>query len=439
MSSNWFFITDLNDLKMAYINKVYKFGGASVKDADAVRNLLHILENEDCSDLLLVISAMGKTTNAIEKALKDFRDNDGHLEINALETLMDYHEKIMLDLFDGNSQHPVFERVVNLFLDLYDNLRETGYDYDYQYDQTVSFGELLSTTIISAFLNDNGLKNKLLDAREYVITDHSFRSANVDFDESRLRIEKLNENHDGTMFLTQGFIAASTKPAVTTTLGREGSDYTAAIFANLLGVKEMSVWKDVDGVRNADPKRFPKTEKIGHLTYSEATELTFYGATVLHPKTMKPLQNKNIPLKVRCFLDSKLEPTVIDGSEEFINYVPSFIVKDNQVLVTIRPRDYSFMNERNLGVLFAMLNELNIHANMIQTSALNLSICFDENTHKLNAFIASIEQSFEVRYNAGLQLFTVRHYKEGVENEFVKGKKVFVEQRSRSTVQIVLG
>lgn len=421
------------------INRVYKFGGASVKDADAVRNIKEILDNEDCSNLLLVVSAMGKTTNAIEKALRDFRENDGHLEINALENLMDYHEKIMLDLFNGNSQHPVFDTVANIFLDLYENLQATGYDYDYQYDQTVSFGEMLSTTIISAYLNDNGLKNNLLDAREYVITDHNFRSANVDFDESRLRIEKLNAEHDGTMLITQGFIAASTKPAVTTTLGREGSDYTAAIFANLLDVKEMSVWKDVDGVRNADPKRFAQTEKIPHLTYSEATELTFYGATVLHPKTMKPLQNKNIPLKVRCFLDSSLEPTLIDGSEEFINYAPSFIVKDNQVLVTIRPRDYSFMNEQNLGILFAMLNELSIHTNMIQTSALKLSICFDENEHKLSALVASLEQSFEIRYNTGLQLFTIRHYKDGIEKEFVSGMKIFVEQRSRSTMQIVLG
>jgi len=421
------------------INRVYKFGGASVKDADAVRNIKKILDNEDCSNLLLVVSAMGKTTNAIEKALHDFRENDGHLEINALESIMDYHEKIMLDLFDNNQQHPVFETVANLFLDLYDNLQATGYEYDCQYDQTVSFGEMLSTTIISAYLNDNGLKNKLLDAREYVITDHNFRAANVDFDESRLRICKLNDDHHGTLLITQGFIAASTKPVVTTTLGREGSDYTAAIFANLLNVNEMSVWKDVDGVRNADPKRFAVTEKIPHLTYSEATELTFYGATVLHPKTMKPLQNKNIPLKVRCFLNSQLEPTVIDGSEDFINYAPSFIVKDNQALVTIRPRDYSFMNEQNLGILFAMLNELSIHSNMIQTSALNLSICFDENEHKLAALIASLEQSFEIRYNIGLQLFTIRHYKDGIEKEFVSGKKIFVEQRSRSTMQIVLG
>ena len=420
------------------ISRVFKFGGASVKDADAVRNLRHILENEDRGDLMLVISAMGKTTNGIEKALKEFREADGHLEISALKDLMEYHEKIMLELFDGNTEHPVFEAVTNLFLNLYLNLQETGYDYDYQYDQTISFGELLSTTIISAYLNDNGIANKLLDARQYIITDHTFRAANVDFDESRLRIQKLQEGHDGTMYITQGFIGSSTKPVVTTTLGREGSDYTGAIFANLLDAKELSVWKDVDGVRNADPKRFGHTEKIPHLSYSEATELTFYGATVLHPKTTKPLQNKNIPLKVRCFLDAGLEPTIVDGSDEFIKYIPSFIVKDNQTLVTIRPRDYSFMNEQNLGILFAMLNELNIHANMIQTSALNLSICFDENERKLTQLIAALEQSFIIRYNNGLQLFTIRHYKNGIEKDFIKGKQVFVEQRSRSTLQLVI-
>ncbi len=420
------------------IKRVFKFGGASVKDADAVRNLKNILENEDRSDLMLVISAMGKTTNGIEKVLKEFRDADGHLSIDALKDLMSYHEKIMIDLFNGNAEHPVFEAVTNLFLDLYLNLQETGYDYDYQYDQTISFGEMLSTTIISAYLNDCGVKNRLLDARQYIITDHTFRAANVDFDESRLRIQKLQEEHDGTMYITQGFIGSSTKPVVTTTLGREGSDYTGAIFANLLNASELSVWKDVDGVRNADPKRFEHTEKIPHLSYSEATELTFYGASVLHPKTTKPLQNKNIPLKVRCFLDASLEPTIVDGSDEFINYVPSFIVKDNQMLVTIRPRDYSFMNEQNLGILFAMLNELNIHANMIQTSALNLSICFDENEKNLQQLIASLEQSFIIRYNIGLQLFTIRHYQPGIENDFIKGKKVFVEQRSRSTLQLVI-
>lgn len=421
------------------IKKVFKFGGASVKDADSVRNLKSIIEREDRDNLLIVISAMGKTTSIIEKTLKLFRDNDGHLEITALRELMCYHEDIMTDLFNGNTQHPVFDTVANIFIDLFCNLQETGFQYDYQYDQTVSFGEVLSTTIISAFLNDNGIKNTLLDARDYIITDHNFRSANIDWDESRLRIQKLNNEHNEELLITQGFIASSTKPVVTTTLGREGSDYSAAIFANLLDAKEMTVWKDVDGIRNADPKRFPSSEKIPHLSYSEATELTFYGASVLHPKTTKPLQNKNIPLKVRSFIDASLPPTIIDSCEEFIHYAPSFIVKDNQMLVTIRPRDFSFMNEQNLGILFGMLNELNIHANMIQTSALNLSICIDENLAKLNQLIDSLEQSFLIKYNIGLQLFTIRHYTEGIEGQFIQGRKIFIEQRSRSTLQLVLG
>ena len=421
------------------IKKVFKFGGASVKDADSVRNLKSIIEREDRDNLLIVISAMGKTTSIIEKTLKRFRDNDGHLEITALRELMCYHEDIMTDLFNGNTQHPVFDTVANIFIDLFCNLQETGFQYDYQYDQTVSFGEVLSTTIISAFLNDNSIKNTLLDARDYIITDHNFRSANIDWDESRLRIQKLNNEHNGELLITQGFIASSTKPVVTTTLGREGSDYSAAIFANLLDAKEMTVWKDVDGIRNADPKRFPSSEKIPHLSYSEATELTFYGASVLHPKTTKPLQNKNIPLKVRSFIDASLPPTIIDSCEEFIHYAPSFIVKDNQMLVTIRPRDFSFMNEQNLGILFGMLNELNIHANMIQTSALNLSICIDENLAKLNQLIDSLEQSFLIKYNIGLQLFTIRHYTEGIERQFIQGRKIFIEQRSRSTLQLVLG
>ena len=421
------------------IKKVFKFGGASVKDADSVRNLKSIIEREDRDNLLIVISAMGKTTSIIEKTLKLFRDNDGHLEITALRELMCYHEDIMTDLFNGNTQHPVFDTVANIFIDLFCNLQETGFQYDYQYDQTVSFGEVLSTTIISAFLNNNGIKNTLLDARDYIITDHNFRSANIDWDESRLRIQKLNNEHNGELLITQGFIASSTKPVVTTTLGREGSDYSAAIFANLLDAKEMTVWKDVDGIRNADPKRFPSSEKIPHLSYSEATELTFYGASVLHPKTTKPLQNKNIPLKVRSFIDASLPPTIIDSCEEFIHYAPSFIVQDNHMLVTIRPRDFSFMNEQNLGILFGMLNELNIHANMIQTSALNLSICIDENLAKLNQLIDSLEQSFLIKYNIGLQLFTIRHYTEGIERQFIQGRKIFIEQRSRSTLQLVLG
>lgn len=420
------------------IRKIYKFGGASVKDANAVRNLKDILEKENRDEIMLVISAMGKTTNAIEKALSEFRKNNGHLEINALSEIIDYHENIMTELFNGNTSHPIFETMTNIFLDLYLNLQETGYDYDYQYDNTVSFGEMLSTTLISAYLNECGIKNELIDAREYIITDHNFRSANPEWDECRLRINKLNDNHDGTMYITQGFIASSTSPKTTTTLGREGSDFSAAIFANCLDAEELTIWKDVDGLRNADPKRFTDTKKISHLSYFEAIELAFYGASVIHPKTLKPLQNKNIPLKVRSFIDSNLEPSIIDGTNDFIEYIPSYIIKEKQTLMSITTRDYSFMNEHNRALIFNIMDELNVHANMTQISALVLSFCFDENEKKRIQLTEALSQAFKIKYNNGLQLFTIRHYQEGLEKEFIKDKKIYIEQRSRSTYQIVL-
>lgn len=420
------------------IRKIYKFGGASVKDANAVRNLKDILEKENRDEIMLVISAMGKTTNAIEKALSEFRKNNGHLEINALSEIIDYHENIMTELFNGNTSHPIFETMTNIFLDLYLNLQETGYDYDYQYDNTVSFGEMLSTTLISAYLNECGIKNKLIDAREYIITDHNFRSANPEWDECRLRIDRLNNSHDGTMYITQGFIASSTSPKTTTTLGREGSDFTAAIFANCLDAEELTIWKDVDGLRNADPKRFTNTKKISHLSYFEAIELAFYGASVIHPKTLKPLQNKNIPLKVRSFIDSNLEPSIIDGTNDFIEYIPSYIIKEKQTLMSITTRDYSFMNEHNRALIFNIMDELNIHANMTQISALVLSFCFDENEKKRIQLTEALSQAFKIKYNNGLQLFTIRHYQEGLEKDYIKDKKIYIEQRSRSTYQIVL-
>lgn len=418
------------------IRKVYKFGGASVKDATAVRNLRSILEKENRSEIMLVISAMGKTTNAIEKALANFRANNGHLEIGALSEIIEYHENIMTELFEGNTSHPIFETMTNLFLDLYLNLQETGFDYDYQYDNTVSFGEMLSTTLISAYLNECGIRNELIDAREYIVTDHGFRSANPEWDDCRLRIEKLKSN-ESVMYITQGFIASSVSPKTTTTLGREGSDFSAAIFANCLDAEELTIWKDVDGLRNADPKRFTDTKKISHLSYFEAIELAFYGASVIHPKTLKPLQNKNIPLKVRSFLDTSLEPTTIDGTKDYIEYVPSFIVKEKQTLMSVTPRDYSFMNEHNRALIFNVMDELNIHANMTQISALVLSICFDEDEKKRIQLTETLSQSFKIKYNDGLQLFTIRHYRDGLEKDFIAGKNIYVEQRSRSTYQIV--
>lgn len=419
------------------IDKVFKFGGASVKDASAVRNLKSILQRYQDEKLLLVISAMGKTTNMIEEILKTVRKSNTAIDYTILEPLYKYHETILNELFT-NENHPVYEKVTQLIVDLYLKLQEKELPYDVHYDQTVCYGELLSTTIISHFLNENTIKTELLDAREYIITDSNFRSANPDWAETQSRINKLNNlSESGKLFLTQGFIG-SVNSEMTTTLGREGSDFTAAIFAYCLEVKEVVIWKDVPGLLNADPKRFEKTQKINHLSYAEAIELAFYGATIIHPKTMKPLQNKDITLKVQSFLQPDSAPTIIDKMEQQEKYLSSFIVKDNQILVSIMPRDFSFMNEHNLHILFGLLDELKIHVNVLQTSALSLSVCFDEDQQKLNELLNLISKSFKIRYNKGLQLFTIRHYEAGIEDQFTKGRIILLEQRSRTTLQLVL-
>lgn len=413
-----------------------------MKDADAVRNLTNIVKQHKDEDILLVVSAMGKTTNMLEKVLADFRQHNGELGFGALSEVMEYHERIILDLFDNKQDHPVIESVSNLFIELYEKLSQPDLDYDYQYDQTVSYGELLSTTIIQEYLNHCDVPARWLDARKYVLTDYRFRAANPDWDETRLKIQKLNDEHiRGIVCITQGFIGGTADGKHSVTLGREGSDYTAAIFANCLDAEEVTIWKDVDGLLNADPKRFANTVKIPHISYSEAIELAFYGATIIHPKTIKPLQNKNITLKVHSFLHPEIAPTIIDNNLPEDNSplsTPHYIVKDNQTLVSISPRDYSFMNEHNLQIIFATCDELHIHANMMQTSALMLSFCFDHDDAKCQALIATLRDDFSIKYNDSLQLFTIRHYEEGLETDFIAGRKIYLEQRSRATAQFII-
>lgn len=420
------------------IRKIYKFGGASVKDADAVRNLKQIVENHKNEDILLVVSAMGKMTNAFEKVLADFRAHDGQLGWEAMAPVIEYHEKIILDLFEPDKVDAVIEKITMLLIELYDKLQDTRKAYDYQYDQTVIYGELISTTIIAAYLNESGIPTRWLDARQYVITDDNFRSASPDWNETRLRIQKLDTEHiRGLVCLTQGFIGSTAGGKHATTLGREGSDFTAAIFANCLDAEEVTIWKDVDGLLNADPKRFKETVKIPHINYSEAIELAFYGASIIHPKTIKPLQNKDIRLNVQSFVHPEMEPSVIDRKNG--TTIPSHIVKDNQTLASISPRDFSFMNEHNLKTVFEICDELHIHANMMQTSALTLSICFDHDDAKRDALIETLNKSFSIKYNENLQLYTIRHYEEGLENDFIAGRKIYLEQRSRATAQFVIG
>ena len=421
-----------------------------MKDADAVRNLRNIVAQHKDEDIFLVVSAMGKTTNELEIVLKNFREHHGELGVEALSTVINYHKEIMRNLFDNNEEHPVFESVTILFADLMENLQRLDLSqedyqklpYDYQYDQTVCYGELISTTIISAYLNSCGICCHWLDAREYVRTDDRFRAASPDWDETRQRISKLNDKHvHGEIFITQGFIGSTVHGKHTVTLGREGSDFTAAIFANCLDAEEVTIWKDVDGLLNADPKRFDETVQLPHITYSEAIELAFYGASVIHPKTIKPLQNKGIKLKVQSFLNPDHTPSVIDSkTDQNTENTPSYILKDNQTLVSISPHDYSFMNEHNLCLIFNVCDQLNIHANVIQTSALMLSFCFDHDDEKLKGLRAALRETFQVKYNEGLTLFTIRHYDNAytIGDNFLKGKKVLLKQSSRSTLQYVI-
>jgi aspartate kinase len=422
------------------IKSIYKFGGASVKDAQAVRNLADIVSQHKSEDILLVVSAMGKTTNNLEKLLAEFRAHNGDLGMDALSDVIAYHDGIINDLFGDDTNPDFAEDIARLFIELWEKLQDTEKPYDYQYDQTVSYGELISTSIIQEYLNKHDIPTRWLDARKYVITDDHFRAASPDWDETRLRIVKLNDEHiRGLVCLTQGFIGSTAEGKHTTTLGREGSDFTAAIFANCLDAEEVTIWKDVDGLLNADPKRFKETVKIPHIPYSEAIELAFYGATVIHPKTIKPLQNKSIRLKVQSFLHPDHEPTLIDGIQDKNDErIPSYIVKDNQTLVSITPRDFSFMNVHNLQIIFQVCDELHLHANMIQTSALMLSFCFDSDAMKLENLKTALGDAFRIRYNEGLQLFTIRHYREDSGKDYLKGKRILVQQESRSTIQYVL-
>ena len=413
-----------------------------MKDAEAVRNLADIVGQHKNEDILLVVSAMGKTTNMLEKVLADFREHDGNLGMEALHEVIAYHDGIIQNLF-GEDANPEFgENIAGLFIELWEKLQKTDAPYDYQYDQTVCYGELISTSIIHEYLSKCDIPTRWLDARKYVIAEDEahYRAASPDWDETRLKISKLNDEHmRGIVGLTQGFIGGTADGQHSVTLGREGSDFTAAIFANCLDAEEVTIWKDVDGLLNADPKRFSDTVQLPHIPYSEAIELAFYGATIIHPKTIKPLQNKGITLKVQSFLHPDHTPTIIDGTRRKDDEnIPSYIIKDNQTLVSISPRDFSFMDEHNLKTIFSICVELNIHANMIQTSALMLSFCFDSDKGKLNQLMACLNDDFSIKYNDGLQLFTIRHYQDGLENDFIKGKKILVKQSSRSTMQFVL-
>jgi len=422
--------------------RVFKFGGASVKDADAVRNLVSIVRHFRGQPLVVVVSAMGKMTNALEQVVDASVSKQESLP-DLLKGVAGYHLQIMQSLFD-DPYHPVFREVEALSDELSQLATQpSAQPYDLLYDQLVPFGELISTTIISHYLRYCGIDNHWADARRMLLTDDSWRDARVIWDETRLAVSEewqhtLEESGASPLMLTQGFIGmAPTRQS--TTLGREGSDFTAAVLAWSLDAESVTIWKDVPGMLNADPKYFPDTVKLEQISYEEAIELAYYGATVIHPKTIKPLQNKQIPLYVKSFVQPADEGSVIGPFAECRPDVPSYIFKTNQVLISIAPRDFSFIAEKNLQIIFGVFGAAGIRINLMQNSAISFSVCVDQDLRRIPAVIGQLKNNFRVRYNEGLQLITIRRYTPDVIEKIVAGRKVFVEQRSRLTAQLVVG
>ena len=413
--------------------RVFKFGGASVKDADGVRNLLKVMNDMGHSNTLIVVSAMGKTTNAIEKVIGNYFNNKSAFR-SSLQDVRKFHNAILLELFD-NENHLVFKKVAALFDEL--NLffdRNKSPDYNFVYDQTIGYGELVSTLIISEFLNEMGLKNNWIDVRDYIKTDSFYRRANVDWEKTQsliardLKVERLN--------IVQGFIGSDLNN-FTTTLGREGSDYTAAIFAYCLNAESVTIWKDVPGVLNADPRYFENAQLLHKISYREAIELAFYGASVIHPKTLQPLQRKEIPLYVKSFLKPNEAGTKVEKGHGIEPEIPCFILKKDQVLLSLSSLDFSYIVEENISEIFNLLHLYKMKVDVIQNSAISFSVCFDNGFDNLDELLQHLKAKFKVTCYEKVSLYTIRHYNEEAVAGLEKGKEVLLKQLTQETMQMV--
>ncbi|MCU0432464.1 MAG: aspartate kinase [Bacteroidia bacterium] len=420
--------------------KVFKFGGASVKDAAAVKNVAGILSTYSGEPLVVVVSAMGKTTNALERLADSYFKGDTETAQKVLDEVREYHTGILNGLFEDKA-HGVFNDIHNTLVELEWVIEDQPtHEFDCEYDQIVSVGELLSTKIVSHYLTHSGIVNRWQDVRDWIKTDNTYREAKVDWTLTQQCIrETLVPYMSGSNpapVITQGFLGV-TSENFTTTLGREGSDYTAAIIAYCMDAESVTIWKDVPGVLNADPKWFDNTELIPQLSYQDAIELTYYGATVIHPKTIKPLQNKNIPLQVRSFVKPEAAGTVIHGGQVPLP-VPCFIFKMDQVLLSIAPKDFSFIVEENLSRIFGLFSEHGIHLNMMQNSALRFSVVIDNNARRISGLIEILRRDFQVLKNENLELVTIRHYNQATLDRVTVGKDLLLEVKSRYTAQIVM-
>ncbi len=419
--------------------RVFKFGGASVKDADGVRNIASILNEFNGSRTVLIVSAMGKMTNALEKLAHSFFERDKPAVEEQLMAIRKFHEGIVEELF-GDKNQALIDDLHNTFVELEWQLEDDPVGtFDFEYDQIVCIGEMLSTKIVAAYLNSKEQHCKWVDVRGLVRTDNNYRNANVDWQLSEKQIKEsiLEKNRGVNLFVTQGFVGG-TSENFSSTLGREGSDFTAAIFANALDAEDVVIWKDVEGMLNADPKYYDHPVKLNQISYKEAVELAYFGASVIHPKTIKPLQNKNIPLWVKSFLNPLNKGSIINGDESSDQLIPSYIHKENQCLISIAPKDFSFIDEKSLAQIFEAFASAKIGINVMQNSAISFSVCLDNTGNDLSLLMESIKENYEVKFNSSLTLITIRHYNDEIIAELLIGKKVYMTQRTRSTARFVV-
>jgi aspartate kinase len=413
--------------------KIFKFGGASVKDAEGIKNVFNLLNTVGANEVLLVISAMGKTTNALEVVVKNYFEKSSAFHAS-LQEVRKYHNQILLDLFE-DEEHEVFFTVNSHLADLEYFLRSNkSPNYNFVYDQVISYGEIVSTTIVSYYLNEKGLKNNWIDVRNFIKTDTNYRDANVDWEQTKKLISKGIKSK--TINITQGFIGSDPNN-FTTTLGREGSDYTAAIFAYCLSAESVTIWKDVPGVLNADPRYFENAVLLNQISYKEAIELAFYGASVIHPKTLQPLQKKEIPLYVKSFINPLLPGTSVSKGEDLEPKTSCFIVKKNQLLLSLSSIDFSFIMEENISEIFALFHQHKMKVSLIQNSAISFSVCMEDKFGNFNELRAILAKKFKVSYNENVSLYTIRHFTKEAAEMVEKDKVVLLKQISRETMQVV--
>ena len=413
--------------------RIFKFGGASVKDAEGIRNVHSVLQTVGFEDVLLVISAMGKTTNALEIVIKNYFEKSPELQ-SSIQEVKKYHNQILLDLFEDD-KNAVFKDVNSLFSELDHFISQNkSPNYNFVYDQIVSFGELISTTIISHYMGFMGIKTQWIDVRNLIKTDNNYRDANVDWDTTQKLISKNVKKK--ILNVTQGFLG-SDENNFTTTLGREGSDYTAAIFAYCLNAESVTIWKDVPGVLNADPRYFENAVLLNQISYREAIELAFYGASVIHPKTLQPLQKKEIPLFVKSFINPLFPGTSVSKGEDLEPKTPCFIVKKEQLLLSLSSIDFSFIIEENISEIFALFHQYKIKVSLIQNSAISFSVCIEDKFGNFRELKNILSKKFKVSYNEKVSLYTIRHFDEKAAKMVEKDKTVLLKQISRETMQIV--